>query len=330
MRNSSEVTRPDERPASRSGADEKEVEMERINDAERLDELLEPFAGHTWESPLGPVSYSVGGEPRRGTVLLVAGLAMQRSDWSPELIAGLRQAGYATLAADNRDSGRTRLSGTYDGQRAHPSGEAPYSLGDMARDLRELVEHLGTGPVHVVGMSMGGMIAQHLALLAPELVRSLTSVMSTTGARGVGRPSEGSKWVFATRAPTDSVESYVDYAVRYHGALTGEHFTDVDRARQLALVSWKRGISPDGTARQLAAIGADGDRTERLGTLHVPTLVVHGDADPLIDVSGGAATAAAIPGAELFLIEQMGHSIPWQLSGLLTQRIVAHLDGAAA
>lgn len=307
--------------------------MERISDAGTLDELLEPFGGHTWESSIGPVNYSLGGEARRGTVLLAAGLAMQRTDWSPEFVAGLRAAGYATLAADNRDSGRTLLAGTHAEPGAAPAGEADphaYALSDMARDLGELVRHLGTGPVHVVGMSMGGMIAQHLALLAPELVRSLTSVMSTTGARGVGRPSEASKWVFAAPAPTDSIESYVDYAVRYHGALTGEHFTDVDRARQGAIVSWARGVSPAGTTRQLAAIRADGDRTDRLAALRVPTLVVHGDADPLIDVSGGIATAAAIDGAELHTVGQMGHSIPWQCAAEVTERIVVHLHAAAA
>lgn len=313
--------------------------MERMSEALRLDAVLEPFAGKTWESSLGPVNYSALGEARNGTILLIPGLGMQRTEWSPELIAGLHAAGYATLIADNRDCGLTNLSGTH----APPGGESGgggengaadgagltgYTLRDMAADLRELVVHLGLGPVHVAGMSMGGMIAQHLALLAPELVCSLTSLMSTTGSRAVGRPQEESKWVFLTPAPTENQATYVDYAVRYHGALAGPNFADVDRARQLAVIAWERGIRPDGTARQLAAIQADGDRTERLAALRVPTLVVHGDADPLIGISGGTATAAAIPGAKMHTIAGMGHSIPWQCAGELTERLVAHLDAA--
>lgn len=303
--------------------------MERIDEATRLDALLEPFAGKTWESPLGPVNYSLLGEARNGTVLLIPGLGMQRTEWSPELIAGLHTAGYATLIADNRDCGLTELTGTYDPPAPGSGGLPEYTLRDLATDLRELVTHAVARPVHVVGMSMGGMVAQHLALLAPELVRSLTSLMSTTGNRAVGRPREESKWVFLTPAPLDSLATYVDYAVRYHGALTAEQFADVDRARQLAVIAWERGVRPEGTARQLAAIQADGDRTERLAALRVPTLVLHGDADPLIGMSGGTATAAAIPGATMHSIAGMGHSVPWQRAGEVKDQLVAHFAAAA-
>ncbi|KAM9861704.1 alpha/beta fold hydrolase [Leucobacter sp. BZR 635] len=320
--------------------------MERISDARRLEEVLEPFTGKTWQAPGGTVNYSLLGEARNGTVLLVAGLSMQRTEWSPELIAGLHAAGYATLAADNRDCGLTRLRGgtaasagageaspdtakTGEAKTAEASSRATYSLRDMAGDLRDLLVHLGVGPVHVLGMSMGGMIAQHLALLAPEQVVSLTSLMSTSGSRAVGRPQERAKWVFLTPAPTDSLESYVDYAVRYHVALAGEQMSDIDRARHLAIIAWERGVNREGTARQLAAIQADGDRTERLESLRLPALVVHGDADPLIGISGGIATAAAIPGAEMHTITGMGHSVPWQCAGSLTERVVAHFAAAA-
>ncbi|WP_161937448.1 alpha/beta fold hydrolase [Leucobacter sp. G161] len=293
--------------------------MERISDEARIAELLEPYTGSTAEISAGTVNYSLLGEPRLGTVLLISGLSMHRTDWSPELIAGLHDAGYATLAADNRDAGASTL--------LNENVEA-YGLVDMAADLRELIELLGVGPVHAVGISMGGMIAQHLALLAPAQLRSLTSVMSTTGARGVGRPHEDSKWVFLTPAPTDSREAYVAYALRYHEALTGGHFSDPERARQTAEIAWTRGINPEGTVRQLGAIQADGDRTERLAAITVPTLVVHGDADPLIGVSGGVATAAAIPGATMFTVPGMGHAIPWQRAGALTDRLVAHFTAA--
>ncbi|GAA2840711.1 non-heme chloroperoxidase [Leucobacter komagatae] len=302
--------------------------MTRISDEGRLRELLEPDGGEFSEIPSGTLNYSLTGEARNGTVLLIAGLSMQRTDWSPELIAGLHEAGYATLAADNRDAGRSRMN---------DSIPTDYSLADMATDLRDLLEtldpnaaHTNPGPVHVVGMSMGGMLAQHLAMLAPERVRSLTSLMSTTGAREVGRPEQASKWVFLTPAPTDSRDAYLAYAQRYHEALAGPFFADPERARQTAEMAWDRGLSPAGTARQLAAIQSDGDRTERLRALRVPTLVAHGDADPLIGISGGVATAAAIPGASMYAIPGMGHTVPWQRAAELTARLVAHFAAAAA
>ncbi|KAM9866897.1 Rhodomycin D methylesterase DauP [Leucobacter aridicollis] len=304
--------------------------MARITDEQQLHDLLEPDGERFCEISTGRVNYSLLGTPLRGTVLLVAGLSMHRTAWSPELIAGLHAAGYATLAADNRDAGLTDASGRHAGLGAGDEFRAAYGLVDMAGDLRELILALDVGPVHVVGMSMGGMIAQHLALLAPELVSSLTSVMSTTGDRAVGRPQQESKWVFLTPAPTDSREAYLAFSERYHAALAGPHYPDFERARETAEMTWARGVDLAGTARQLQAIQADGDRTERLRRVATPTLVVHGDADPLIGVSGGIATAAAIPGARLLTIERMGHSIPWQCAGELTDAVVAHAGAASA
>lgn len=295
--------------------------MERISDEGQLRELLEPDGGESCEIPSGTLNYSLTGEARNGTVLLIAGLSMQRTDWSPELIAGLHEAGYATLAADNRDAGRSRMN---------DSTPTDYTLADMATDLRDLLVALDTNAVHVVGMSMGGMLAQHLAILATERVQTLTSLMSTTGARAVGRPEQASKWVFLTPAPTDNRDAYLAYAQRYHEALAGPFFTDPERARQTAEMAWERGLSPAGTARQLAAIQSDGDRTERLRALRVPTLVAHGDADPLIGISGGEATAAAISGASMYAIPGMGHAVPWQRAAELTARLVAHFATAAA
>ncbi|MFF8816886.1 alpha/beta fold hydrolase [Leucobacter sp. NPDC015123] len=304
--------------------------MERIADNRVLNELLEPDGGAFCQISTGELNYSLTGTARQGTVLLIAGLSMHRTDWSPELIAGLHAAGYATLTVDNRDAGRSVVLGRHTGFGAGDEFRAEYGLVDMAGDLRELILALDVGQVHVVGMSMGGMIAQHLALIAPELVHTLTSVMSTTGERAVGRPQQESKWVFLTPAPTDSREAFVAFSERYHAALAGPHFPDFERARETASMKWGRGISLDDTARQLQAIQADGDRTKRLRRVAVPTLVVHGDADPLIDVSGGAATAAAIPGARLHVIEQMGHSIPWQRAGETTDTLAAHFQAASA
>ena len=320
--------------------------MERITCPDRLAELLDPSGGATVAVPTGSMHYSLRGEPRLGTVLLIAGLSMQRTDWSPELLAGLHAAGYATLCADNRDSGLSRLgNSSAPGQspppapargpaapQLQPPAQVPapqYTLDDMAADLEALIEALGLAPVHAVGMSMGGMIAQHLALRAPAAVRSLTSVMSTTGARGVGRPQPDSKWVFLTPAPTESERAYLEYAERYHLALAGLNFPDLPRALGAARVAWGRGVSPEGTARQLAAIGADGDRTDRLAGIRTPTLVIHGDADPLIALSGGEATAAAIPDARLATVKGMGHTVPWQRADAVTALLVRHFAAAA-
>jgi pimeloyl-ACP methyl ester carboxylesterase len=286
----------------------------RISDPAVLDELLAPFSGERMKG----TDYSLRGEGERGTVLLVAGLSMHRTEWSPELLSALRAAKFATLCVDNRDAGLTDLDPSAD-------PECPdYSLSELAGDLVRLVHSLELGPVHVVGLSMGGMIAQHMAMQAPEVVASLTSLMSTTSARGVGRPHEQCKWIFTTEAPRDGEGSYVDYAIRRHRAIAGPRFVDVGRAEYNARIVWARGVNWDGTRRQLAAIKADGDRTARLSRIAVPTLVVHGTTDPMIDYSGGVATAAAIPGARFVSLVGMGHYVPWELAESLARTMVEH------
>ncbi len=293
----------------------------RISDASNLDHVLGVSAGSSLDAGPRHWDYHLAGNPADGVVLLVAGLGMHRIEWSPELLARLRERGLATLCLDNRDAGLSR----------HPLGAAtaadsqsPYSLRDLAADLADFLEIADLAPVHVVGISMGGMIAQHLALLAPERVATLSILMSSSGARGVGRPHEGAKWIFRTPAPTESLESYVDYAVRHHLSITAPGYEDADRARWMARAVWARGVDPQGTARQLAAIGADGDRTERLADIALPTLVIHGDADPMIDIDGGRALAAAIPGADFQAIPGMGHAIPWQLADGIADAIWRH------
>lgn len=288
----------------------------RISDPEELGNLLEPFAGRR----LNGMDYSLQGTGARGTVLLIAGLSMHRTEWSPELLAALQARGYATLCVDNRDAGLTETDGPAD---------AAYSLAQLAQDLVGLVRGLELPAVHVVGMSMGGMIAQHVALEVPELVASLTSLMSTTSARGVGRPHDQSKWIFTTDAPTDDFDEFVEYALRYHQSITGPTFTDTQRAQFNARIVWERGVDPSGTRRQLAAIRADGDRTERLAAIVAPTLVIHGTADPMIDISGGLATAQAIPGSRFVPVENMGHAVTWELADPIAGTLDEHFTAAA-
>jgi pimeloyl-ACP methyl ester carboxylesterase len=219
---------------------------------------------------------------------------------------------------DNRDVGRsTKIE---DGPRpdilaaaAGDASSASYTLDEMAEDCAGLLDHLDVEATHVVGASQGGMIAQTLAIRHPERVLSLVSIMSTTGDRAVGQPHPEALPALMTRPPADR-EGFAGFVVGVWKVLGSPGFDpDEDALRARAAAVYDRGLHPDGTARQLVAILASGDRTDALRRLDVPTVVIHGTDDPLIDVSGGEATAAAIPGARLELISGMGHDLPRQL-----------------
>jgi pimeloyl-ACP methyl ester carboxylesterase len=183
----------------------------------------------------------------------------------------------------------------------------------MADDAFGLLDHLGIESAHVVGASMGGMIAQTMAIRRPERVLSLTSIMSTTGERRAGRPKLRVWGVLTRRAPSDR-DAYIEYFVRIFRMIGSKKFAfDEERVRELAGASYDRGHHPAGTGRQLAAILASGDRTERLREVRVPTTVIHGESDPLVPFRGGKATARAIPGARLVSIPGMGHHMPTEV-----------------
>jgi pimeloyl-ACP methyl ester carboxylesterase len=297
--------------------------------AAALEQVAGPLDGLT--VPVGEVTLDVhvDGPVDGEAVLLVAGLGMQRVVWPPELCAALHEAGYRTVAADNRDSGRsTVLPGEVT---ALPRGAdgwplPAYGLDTMATDLLGVLDHLRVDRAHVVGLSMGGMIAQHLAFGHPDRIATLTSAMSTTGARRTGWPHREVRWVLTAPPPTDDRDAYVDHVVRMGRAIGTPGHVDDDRLRARATVTWERGVHPHGTARQFLAIRADGDRTGRLAGVTAPTLVLHGTADPLIDVSGGHATVAAIPGARLELLEGMGHDLPLSMLPPVLEHLLAHLD----
>ena len=200
----------------------------------------------------------------------------------------------------------------------------------MAADSFGLLDHLDIAAAHLVGASMGGMIAQTMAIEHPERVLSLTSIMSTTGNREVGQAHpEGMAALM--RAPASDRESFADGAVEAFRAIGSKGFEfDEEGLRSRALASYDRGYNPLGVARQILAVVASGDRTGALGGVDVPTLVIHGDVDALIDVSGGRATAAAIPNARLDVIEGMGHDLPRQAWPRIVDEIVANTQRAAA
>ena len=262
------------------------------------------------------LAYETFGAEPDPAVLLIMGLGSQMILWPDELCEALAGRGRFVIRFDNRDVGRSTV---LDGRpppdlRRVAAGavEPPYRLEQMAADAGGLLGALGIDRAQVVGASLGGMIAQRLAIDYPERVLSLASIMSTTGDRDVGRPTPEAMTVLMASPPADR-DGYVESTVRARRVI-GSRPIDERRIRELAARAFDRGHHPQGTARQFAAIVASPDRTPQLRAIEIPTVVVHGSEDPLIDVSGGEATAAAIPGAELVVIEGMGHDLPlWAL-----------------
>ena len=260
------------------------------------------------------IAYETIGDPSNPPMLLVMGLGTQLIHWDLELCGLFAERGFHVSRFDNRDAGRsTYIDAPVPNIRRAMAGlkiDAPYLLADMADDAFGLLDHLGIEAAHVVGASMGGMIAQTMAIRRPERVLSLTSIMSTTGERRVGRPKLRVWGVLLRRAPGDK-DAAVEYFVRVFRMIGSKGFpADEDRLRTLAAEAYDRGHSPAGTGRQLAAIMASGDRTERLRGVRVPTLVFHGRDDPLVPFRAGRATADAIPDARLVAIPGMGHDLP--------------------
>ena len=248
-----------------------------------------------------------GGRP----LLLVMGLGAPMIWWDEEFCETLAAQGFYVVRFDNRDSGRSsRMRGRANLGQAYLLHRAPYSLADMAGDAAGLLDALGIPAAHVVGASMGGMIAQTLAIRHPERVLSLTSIMSSTGGRLVGRPS-GKAMSMLLSAPPRNRADYVEMLVRTFRLIGSPGYPfDEERMRDRAERTFDRGVHPGGTVRQLAAIMAERDRGPRLRRVRVPALVVHGARDPLVHVSGGRATARAIPGADLDVVPGMGHDLP--------------------
>ena len=264
-----------------------------------------------------------GGEP----LLLIAGLGLHMTSWPRALVDGLVAQGFRVITFDNRDVGRSSRA------TARPPGLArqlfrritpdSYDLGDMANDTMGLLDFLRIKQVHLVGMSMGGMIAQTIASRHPERVRSLTSIFSTTGDSRIGQPALSTLWRFTKPRPRtrdEAVESYLGMARHI-----GPAGLDEQGARTYAAEAWDRGdgaTAHRGIARQVGAIMKSGDRTEQVRQITAPTLVIHGDVDHMVNPNGGRATADAIPGAKHVTIHGMGHYLSEAISPRLVDLIV--------
>jgi pimeloyl-ACP methyl ester carboxylesterase len=276
-------------------------------------------------------TFGNGGDP---PVLLVMGLATQMIGWPDDFCAGLAERGHFVVRFDNRDIGlSTHLdsAGAADVM-AVLGGDAssvPYGLADLADDTVGLLDALGLDGVHVVGASMGGMIAQLVAVRHPARVRSLTSIMSTTGEPSVGGPSEAALTVLLA-PPAGDREGAVQRVIDTYRVIGSPGFEfDESSARDRAGLSFDRAYDPAGVARQLGAILTTPDRTRDLKSVAVPTLVIHGSDDALVNVNGGRATAAAVPGAELLVVDGMGHDLPREVWPEIIDRISALIDRAA-
>jgi pimeloyl-ACP methyl ester carboxylesterase len=274
------------------------------------------------------LAYETFGEPGRPPVLLVTGIGSQMIAWHEDFCTALALGRYV-IRFDNRDVGESQwLDGEVDlaACLAGDTSSAVYTLEDMADDAAGLLDALGLESAHVVGASLGGMIAQTVAIRHPSRVRTLTSIMSTTGEPGVATPTEEATQALLT-PPAKTREEAGELIVGVRRVIGSPGFPrDEADIRERAGRAFDRGVNPAGFQRQLAAVYASGDRTEALRELDVPTLVAHGEEDPLIPVSGGRATAAAIPGAQLWTVPGMGHDLPRAIWPELIRRIDALAD----
>ena len=278
--------------------------------------------------------YETIGDPSDAPLLMVMGLGMQLIHWDRELCELLAERGFHVIRFDNRDTGlSTKIRGPVPNVMRLMAGmpaQVPYVLRDMAGDTFGLLDHLGIERAHVVGASMGGMIGQTLAIERPERVLSLASIMSTTGDRRAGMPKLRVWSLMMRRAPQER-DAYVRYFVKVFRMIGSPAYRiDEERSRELAGATYDRSHYPAGTARQLAAILASGSRTAALRQLDVPTVVIHGESDPLVPLRAGLATARAIPGAELITIPGMGHDLPRELWPTFVDAIAKNADRATA
>ncbi len=275
------------------------------------------------------LAYQEMGDADGEPLLLVMGMATQMIAWNEDFCGILVERGFRVVRFDNRDTGRsTKIESAgvpkrldmMIGRRA----SAPYLLRDMAADMMGLMDHLGIDSAHLVGASMGGMIAQTAAIEHPERVRSMVSIMSNTGSRWTGMPSRRAMAVLLGR-PAGGREAAIERAVKTFSVIGSPGYPfEEDRVREIAGRSYDRGHSAAGVIRQLHAITASGDRTQALHGVRIPTSVIHGNRDQLVRPPGGRATARAIPGARLKMIDGMGHDLPRRLWPVFAEEIATN------
>lgn len=281
------------------------------------------------------VEVEVSGDPAAPAVLLIMGLGMQLIAWPPAFVQALEDAGFRVVRFDNRDIG---LSQHFDhlgvpnllwASFKHRVGlpiRAPYTVQDMAADSLGVLDALGVEKAHVVGVSMGGMIAQRVALAAPQRVLSLASIMSSSGARELPGPHPRVLKALLSRPQRPGEEGIVDHYIKLFKVIGSPAFPMDDAAlRERILLGTRRSFHPAGTVRQMVAIAADNTRAAELAQLKMPVLVMHGKDDPLVPFACGQDTARRIPGAKMHGIEGMGHDLPPGVVERLLEPLISHL-----
>lgn len=265
--------------------------------------------------------YETFGDPASPALLLINGLGSQCINYKPEWCRMFVDEGFFVIRFDNRDVG---LSSKFDGATDDP----PYTLADMAADALAVLDDAGVSRAHVMGISMGGMIVQKLAIDHPGRLLSMTSVMASTGDGDVGQPTREALEFLITPSPPDREGAIARHVAANRVYGSPDHF-DEERLRANAAAAYDRAHYPDGPARQIRAVVADGSRTEALREVRVPALVLHGDCDKLVDISGGRRTAEAIPGARFVALEGMGHDYPPAYWPRIVSLVSSHATSAA-
>jgi pimeloyl-ACP methyl ester carboxylesterase len=282
--------------------------------------------------------YEIFGAEDAEPMLLIMGLGAQMIHWDDGFCRELARRGFRVIRFDNRDIGKS--SKMIGGKRLTPVEllkqrflkipvASTYRLSDMAADTIGLMDVLGIKSAHLVGASMGGMIAQEIAISYPQRVRSLTSIMSTTGNPKVPPPTREAAALLMAPPMTSRDEFIARYAQTWKILRGGSFPQDEALDRERAIRTFERGLDPAGAGRQLRAVLASGSRKERLRSVKAPTLVIHGTVDPLVRLEGGKDTAASIPGAKLMMIEGMGHALPIPMWPQIIDAIDKHAHGAA-
>ncbi|MAM93156.1 alpha/beta hydrolase [Parvibaculum sp.] len=286
------------------------------------------------------IEYESFGPEDRETILLIMGLGAQLTMWPVELCEELVSRGYRVIRYDNRDVGLSTkfdelgmpdMTAIFGALVAGKPAQSPYSLDDMAKDAVGLLDALGVQRAHIAGASMGGMIAQLVAINHPERALSLTSIMSTTGNPELPQGKPEAMAVLMTPAPEGDIPAAIERGMLAWNTIGSPGYrTDEKTLREWVTRDVNRSLYPVGTARQMAAIVANGDRREKLKNIEVPAVVLHGIDDPLIPIEGGRDTAASIPGAEIREVPGMGHDFPLALAGTFADAIEAAAKRASA
>ncbi|MBI3437067.1 MAG: alpha/beta hydrolase [Proteobacteria bacterium] len=277
------------------------------------------------------IEYEVHGAPDAEPMLLIMGLGAQMTRWPPGLYEKLVARGFRVIRFDNRDvglsqkfSGAPRMDDVIGAMMKGENPNIPYTLDDMAADAVGVLDHLGVERAHIVGASMGGMIGQLVVADYPNRALSFTSIFSTTGNPSLPRATPEAMAVLMTPAPNpnDDIDAYLDHTVRNARTIGSPGYPfDEKLMRERLLSDVSRAYEPLGVARQIAAVTANGDRRTKLAKIKAPTVVLHGDSDPLVPVEGGRDTAASIPDAELRIIPNMGHDLPPALYDAVVEAI---------